>query len=194
MERTSKILIVCLFALTSCLDYLDTSKIGALTINPSLAIPIINSSFGFTELLASTDSITSIETDSDGLISIVYDSGPLFTGNLSSYINIQDESTSESITFSNQELASLPIDLQVTKTDRFVIDLEADEGDQIDSVFLISGNLTLDLISNFPTSGRIVFRFISLTRANQMVERTFEWSYSGSLPSLDLHEIVDLSG
>jgi len=156
-------ILVCIFLLSSCLGDLDTSKIGKLTINPSIAIPVINSTIGFIEFLSATDTITEIQTDSEGLISLVFDSGPLISQNLKSYINIPATTTTESINFSNQELASFPVNLQITKTDNFVLDLETDEGDLIDSVFLESGNLALRLTSSFPASGEITFRFLSLT-------------------------------
>ncbi len=192
MKRTSFIYLLAI--LTGCNVDLDTNKIAPITVNPSIAIPIINSTFGFDDFVNSVDSIALIETDAEGLITLVYDSGPLFSRTLASYLDIPDKTTSQSIVFNNPELTGLPISLQITKTDQHIINLVTTQGDLLDSIFLEAGNMRLELQSNFPTSGQIIFRFLSMSRNGAIVESTYQWSYSGAVPSFNLSEIQDLAG
>ena len=190
-----KVFYICVLAiLAGCNLDLATDKIAPITVNPSIAIPIINSTFGFDDFVNSIDSIALIETDAEGLITLVYDSGPLFSRNLASYLDVPDRTTTQSIVFANPELTGLPISLQANKTDQHTFSVVTTQGDLLDSIFLEAGSMRLELQSNFPASGEITLRFNSLTRNGIPVESTFQWSYNGAVPSFNLSEIQDLSG
>lgn len=193
MKKYISIFIIGTSLLTGCISGFETNKIAQLTFNPRIALPLVNSTFGFKEFLENSDSLSIIEIDDSGLITLVYDSGPLFSQDAGSQIVIPATSTRESFGFTTPELLPLPIDLTISKKETFSFTIETPEGDEIDSIFLESGIMKLDLASNFPASGEAIFRFLSLSRNGVVQEAKFEWQYNGQQPSFDFTDIIDLS-
>ncbi len=193
MKRSFFNLLVLTGFLSGCISGFETNNIAQLTFNPKFALPLVNSTFGFKEFLENSDSASIIEIDETGLITLVYDSGPIFSQDAESHIKIPNTTTRESFSFTTGELVALPIDLTITKKQTFSFTIVTPEGDEIDSVFLESGEMKLDLDSNFPASGEAIFRFLSLSSNGVIEEDKFEWEYNGQQPSFDFTDIIDLS-
>ena len=193
MKRLFFILLTITAIFSGCLSGFETDKIAQITFNPTLALPLVNSTFGFGEFLEKADTISVVEIDESGVITLVFDSGPLFSQNAASYIEIPNTSTRESFNFDFVELVPLPIEITVTKKETFSFTISTPEGDEIDSIFLESGKMKLDLDSNFPASGETILRFLSLSSDGIVLEDTFAWQYTGQQPSFDFTEVFDLS-
>lgn len=171
----------------------DLDKIGQFTWNPSLAFPIAKATFGFEDFITNNDTLVFIEKDEEGLIILTYENNDLFSQNAASYLELPDETHTESFSFDSPLLIQLPINLQISKTKFFSFMVEGEERDEIDSVLLKSGELELKMLANFPASGEVKFRFLSLSQNGQQIEITYPWQYSGTLPVLDQIDILDLS-
>ncbi len=193
MKRLFFILLIATAIFSGCLNGFETNKIAQITFNPTLAVPLVNSTFGFEEFLESADSISVIEIDETGLITLVFDSGPLFSQDAASYITIPNTTTQESINFTTGELVALPIDLTITKKETFSFTIVTPEGDELDSIILESGSMGLSLTSSFPASGEVILRFLSLSQNGVILEDSIDWVYNGQQPSLDFTDINDLS-
>jgi hypothetical protein len=178
------IVFILLLPIFGCLTDLDTDKIGGNSLKPSIALPLINTSFGMKEFLERDSSEIVMQTDAEGVLFFEFEADNLLSIDFSEYFVIDDKTTREYITFSQAELDKLPIDLQVTKTVPYTIDFQSEEGDLIDSVFLINGKMGVSASSSFPTSGNMTFRFPSLSSNGEIVELVSE--------SLDFSEEVDL--
>ena len=171
----------------------DLNKIGQYTWNPSLAFPIAKATFGFEDFINRNDTLALIEKDEEGLIILTYENNDLFSQNAASYLELPDETHTESFNFNSPLLIQLPIAFQISKTEFFNFKIETEEGDEIDSVLLQSGELELKMLANFPASGEVKFRFLSLFLNGEQVEFTYPWQYSGTQPVLDQTDILDLS-
>jgi len=179
--------------LWGCLEQIgDLDKVEEYTWNPNFAVPIANSTFGLVEFLEDPEVDEYITTDPDGLIIFTYED-QFESQEAASYIEIPDETFSESISFSPPLLIQLPILLEIETTESFDFTLDSGEGDEIDSALLNSGSLQVDLQADFPASGEVSFIFNSILENGQPLERIHTWSFTGQQPVVDISNIIDLS-
>lgn len=176
-----------------CVGDFNTDRIASQTISPTLSFPLINSTFTMEQFLSAADTITAISVNEEGVITINYESDPVFNQDLKSFIVFDELEAQEQLQLENEEIQALPIDFTITKTKRYEIEITTDENDELDSVFLFDGDLELHIQSMIPVSGSITFRFFSLEKDGQVAEETFDWTYNGTLPSIDITKVADLS-
>jgi len=188
------LLYICLvWGLNSCQQIRDLDRIRQSTLNPRLAVPVAQSIFGFDDFITNTDSTAQFITDEDGLLILLYQNESLVSQDASSFLELPDESASESFSFDAPILIQLPIQFEISAKETYSFDFETDEGDQIDSVLLRSGELALTLNATFPAFVEVNITFTSLLENVEFLRLTFESDTVNNAPKLDISEILYLS-
>jgi len=162
-------------------------------LNPRLTVPVAQSVFGFDDFITNTDSTAQFITDEDGLLILLYQNESLVSQDASSFLELPDESASESFSFDAPILIQLPIQFEISAKETYSFDFETDEGDQIDSVLLRSGELALTLNATFPAFVEVNFTFTSLLENGEFLRLTFESDTVNNAPHMDISDILDLS-
>jgi len=163
-------------------------------LNPRITIPVAKSVFGFDDFITNTDPAAQFGTDEDGLLILLYQNDSLVSQEASSFLDLPDESASESFSFEAPLLIPFNnFQFEISAKETYSFDFETDEGDQIDSVLLRSGQLALTLDADFPAFLEVNITIFSLLENGEYLRLTFESDTVNNEPELDISEILDLS-
>ena len=178
-------------SLWACVGTFNDLDSLQLNISPTIAFPIAHSTFNLEDFVNKGDTVGEItfDTDANGLYIITYENKALFSQEASSFIEIPDETASESFNFDPPVAIRLPFDLEISQSEQFNFTIDSGEGDQLDSVLVRSGDLNVRLLADFPASGSVTFTFESLLENGSPLIRNYSWTYTGQSPSLDVNEI-----
>lgn len=154
-----------------CLEELEDIDNVSADYSPTVALPIANSTFNFEDFLLEAEAESFIDIDSDGLISLVYRDSLSLSDDLlpAQLFSVFNQTFSQSINIPGAVLAALP----GTGSQTFSVDLSfpfnVPAGQSIDSIFLNSGDLAIDLTASGFTRGDLAVTFHSLKDNNTAV-------------------------
>lgn len=173
--------------LISCLEELeDVDKIGGAEFEPVLEFPLVNSQFTLRDFLVEGNSSARI-VDQDGVMTLIYDDS-LVTATAESFFVVPDQ-TSPTININGGEFA-LPPGSSVSLNRSQNFGFNAVPGQELDSVWIKSGDLKINIQSTFQANVSILIQIPSLeTTAGTPFQQTLNLNGPGSA-----NPVVDISG
>jgi hypothetical protein len=170
------ILFVTSLILHACVkNYFEFDKISTdMEWDPSLAVPLINTTMGISDILRDTGAISFLEVDSENLFSIVY-SQDLFSQTAEEFIDIQDQNYYEIFTNSDYDLAGgFNNDSVVMIKDNVRFPFSVAVTQVIDSMFIESAIMRIQVSSSFNHTGVLEISFPSMTLDGEPFEKRIE--------------------
>lgn len=151
--------------LSSCKKELfELDKLRDPVWEPSLAVPLINSTLTVPDILERFDNEDVIVVDSDGLLALRYTS-ELFSVNASQLLQLPDQSTSISINLSPLQIVDIETGSgQASANQNINVTFNTNNGEQLTEITFNSGNLTFDYTNNLPHDASVVVTIPSLTQ------------------------------
>lgn len=150
--------------LNACVkNYFEFDKISTeIEWNPSLAVPLINSSLGINDILRDTGETSFLQIDSTNLFSITY-SQDLFSQTADEFIEIQDQNYYEAFSEIDYNLAGgFNNDSVVMTKDNVRFPFSVAVTQVIDSMFIESAVMRIQVNSSFNHRGKLVISFPSM--------------------------------
>lgn len=161
-------------------DDFDYDKIAGTNWDPDFAVPLINSSLGMENLTGFSNS-TTIGVDSNDLVHLIY------TANIYSVYGYQfmpliDQNNSQTITLSPADSSTLYQSGTITRNFSIIFPFAMSNGEQLDSMLLRLGSLTVSIQSQIPHSGTVAMTIPDATLNGVAYSQTIPFTYSGSTP------------
>ena len=174
--------------LSSCLKD-DFSKLSDSEWNPDLAFPLVNSTLTAADILANDASPTAFGIGSFGEVEIIYSSTEesksaeeLITLPPVNSINNFGPQASLITAFNNSATLGTTLVDSVTFSLPYSLDASLGTSSILDTVFLKSGKLRLDIASQIPHACTITIEIPELRISNQLFRQVIDVNYSGTLP------------
>lgn len=187
------LIVVSVGLLSSCLEeFNDVDKIGEVKLSPEVATPIARSTFGLSDFLDSFNSNGLIETDEDGLITLIYGE-ELTSQSASELFRIQDQFFTQILEAPGSFVTPIPVTVTVPISTTYSEEFVPDNNERLDSLTFKTGTISVSLANTFKADGNLVMRINSLQNNGQALEIPFTWSYEGNTPIVTTGE-VDLTG
>lgn len=170
-------------------------------LDPSFALPLINTSLNLGNLEQEFDADNFIFNDDDQTFALVY-SAELFNISAQDLQSFGEQDYLFDYTLDAGEAAAisaLPAGSSTTLSETTPITFDAVNGEELDSIRFAGGNLVLDLNSTIPHDLNIVISIPSLTLNGVGLFENVSLSYPGSIPfsdnlSIDLtNYVLDLT-
>ncbi len=187
----SALLVVMLVVVTSCIkkDDFDFDKLADSQYNGEWAVPLINSNLTLEDLL--NDSASIITTDANNFLKVYYQSDVLYSLYAYEVIDIPDQQIVSSDTL---VYPPLPVGTKDSIKITTPYSISPDKpGQRLDSVFIKSGSLQLNMTSQINHTFDMELRIPSFTKNGQDFVISLQHNYTGSLPVI-LSQSIDLSG
>lgn len=162
----------------------NTNRIGSMTFEPEIGLPLVNSTFTMEEFLTEGGSKARISEQS-GVMVLTYDDS-IFTPGAETLFNLPDQQSPViSITGSEVTFPSPGGSVTITKSITFAFNPSA--GDNLDSILIKSGLMQFSLTSSFPANINLVISIPSLTQQGVGFQQNSSFTGAGTLsPSSDL--------
>lgn len=157
---------------SSCLEEIDDlDKLAEYTWNPQLAVPLANSNFSFGDFVTNFDSLTQVSVDNEGLISILYHTDFISARGSDIFTDLGQTLTLDTVSASIPDilLSQLPVLGSITFTQDITVALNSPSGEAIDSVWLNSGNLIINIDWGFATAGSFTITLTSVSSNSRTV-------------------------
>jgi len=157
---------------SSCLEEIDDlDKLAEYTWNPQLAVPLANSNFSFGDFVTNFDSLTQVSIDNEGLISILYHTDFISARGSDIFTDLGQTLTLTPVSASIPGilLSQLPVLGSITFTQDITVALNSPSGEAIDSVWLNSGNLIINIDWGFATAGSFTITLTSVSSNSRTV-------------------------
>lgn len=138
------------FILASCLEELEnTDKIGSITFEPEIGLPLVNSTFTMEEFLTEGGSKAGISEQS-GVMVVTYDDS-IFTPSAETIFTIPDQQ-SPVISIAGAEVTFPSPGSSVTVSKSITFAFNPSPGDNLDSMLIKAGLMLFSLTSTFPAN------------------------------------------
>ena len=173
------------FILASCMEELEnTDRIGSITFEPEIGIPLVNSTFTMEEFLTEGGSKARISEQS-GVMVLTYDDS-IFTPGAETIFTIPDQQSPViSITGSEVTFPSPGSSVTVSKSITFAFN--PSPGDNLDSILISAGLMQFSLSSTFPANIDLVISIPSLEQQRSGFQQNSSFAGPGTLaPFSDL--------
>jgi len=188
--------IVVIISFQSCVkDYLEAEGLAQTEWNPNLAIPLVYSSLTIEDILLNKDTNGLVSVGSDNFCTIIY-KGNLFTYKGSDLINIPDQALPPVTSTLNtaQALALVPVGASVTVNNSQNVNFNPGTTSVLaDSMVLKSGNLNIDISSDFKNNATIVISIPGAKKNGIAFSQTMNLTYGSSTP-ITANANVNLAG
>ena len=174
---------------------IQLDKITTPTMDPSFALPIGNVTLNLGDLERNLDVNNFVYNDGTNLFEIVFNDR-LFELSANDMINIPAQTYNNVFTLSgaNQtSLLGLPIGSPITFTQPFTNTFTIGNGALLDSVIIQSGQLIVDLSSQFMHNANVTINIPSLTLNGTSLQQSYPLSFVGSTP-ITSNAVIDISG
>jgi hypothetical protein len=171
--------------LGSCMEELEsTNKIGSITFDPEIGIPLVNSTFTMEQFLTEGGSKARISEQS-GVMVVTYDDS-IFTSSAETIFAIPDQQSPViSITGSEVTFPSPGSSVTVSKSITFAFN--PSPGDNLDSIRIKAGQMLFSLSSTFPANIDLAISIPSLEQQGAGFQQSSSFTGPGTLsPSSDL--------
>lgn len=169
-------------------DFRDIDGIKSYKWEPTVALPLINSTFSFKDFVSETGDSTSIIVGDDQVLTFVYEDQIISKTGESIYL-IEDQDFQLSKVFPNSGINQYNIRNSIEITETVEFDFVTGAGQEIDSVFLKDGLLDIDLNWNFNQPGEFEITFLSLEENGQPL--TLSQQFFGNV---SYQESISLAG
>jgi len=177
--------------LTSCMEELediDKAEIG--TLNPDVALPLVNSNFTLSEFLEQGNSLAEV-SEENGVVLLTY-ADTVISQSASSLFQVEDQ-VSPDVVISGTTMSTIPNNSSATFTRSRTFSINASQGDQLDSIQLSAGDLTTSIEVNAPVSGSVKLTFSSIEKNGQSIEQTLSWTFDGTNSNQTITDTEDLT-
>lgn len=150
--------------LTSCKKELfELDKLRDPVWEPSLAIPLINSTLEVPDILDRFDNEEIIVVDSDGLLALRYTS-ELFSINAEQLLQLQDQSANVTFSLSPAQIVALETGSGTATVNQTVnYSFATSNGEQLTDITFKDGNLTFDYVNTLPHNASVAITIPGLT-------------------------------
>jgi len=170
-------------------------KITTPTMDPSFALPLGNVSLNLGNLEQNLDANNFVYNHGTNLFEIVFNDR-IFELSANDMINIPSQTYNNTFTLSGANQASLlglPIGSPITFTQSFTNTFTIGNGALLDSIIIQSGQLIVDLSSEFMHNSTVEINIPSLTLNGTPLQQSYPLNYTGSSP-VTSNAIIDISG
>ncbi len=182
--------------MTNCIKKeIQLDKITTPTMDPSFALPLGRATLNLGNLEQNLDANNLIYNDGTNLFEIVFNDR-LFELSANDMISIPAQTYNNVFVLSgaNQSsLLALPVGSSITFTQPFTNTFTIGNGALLDSVIIQSGQLIVDLSSQFKHNATIDIIIPSLTLNGSPLHKSYSLNYTGSTPILS-NATIDISG
>lgn len=148
-------LVAIAFLIQACIknNDFDFDKIASSTWSPDLAAPLIHSSLGIQDIVSVGDSNT-VSVDSNHLVSLIY-RGNIYSITGSEFLPVIDQNDNTNFSITSSDSTTLYTANTLTKITPKSIPFIFPGGEQIDSLYIKSGKLEVEITSTIPHSGTL---------------------------------------
>ncbi len=158
----------------------DYDKIAGTNWDPDFAVPLINSSLGMQNLTGFSNS-TTVSVDSNDLVHLIY------TANIYSiygyqFMQLIDQNNSQAIALSPADSTTLYQTGSVTRNFSIIFPFTMSNGEQLDSMLLRLGSLSVSILSQVPHGGSVAMSIPDAQLNGVAYSQSFPFSYTGSTP------------
>lgn len=163
--------------------------------DPSFALPLGNVSLNLGNLEQNLDANNFVYNHGTNLFEIVFNDR-IFELSANDMINIPSQTYNNTFTLSGANQASLlglPIGSPITFTQSFTNTFTIGNGALLDSIIIQSGQLIVDLSSEFMHNSTVEINIPSLTLNGTPLQQSYPLNYTGSSP-VTSNAIIDISG
>lgn len=176
------ILIFLLFSMQSCMkDNFDFDKMKDPVWNPSVAIPLVNTSLAFSDILKQEDHNGNIHVDSTQFCTLIYN-GKLFSLSGADMLPISNQQNVQNYALTSQQISTLTTTGTVTVSAFQMIDFNPGSYIQLDSIYFKSGNFGIAFNSDFQQNGTLQITFPRIRKNGVALSQTIPISYNGGIP------------
>ena len=189
------LLAITLFTTNCIKKEIQLDKISTPTMDPSFALPLGSVSLNLGNLERNVDANNFVYNDGTNLFEIVFNDR-LFELSANDMINIPSQSYNNTFILSggNQSsLLALPVGSAITFTQPFTNTFTIGNGALLDSVIIQSGQLIIDLSSEFMHNANVEINIPSLTLNGAPLQQSYPLNYVGSSP-VTSNTVIDISG
>lgn len=158
-RRGSLALLLGSFLLSCTDDYFEFDNIGTGELRPEFAFPLVNSTLTLEDIVSSEDTSEIVATNNNGILEIIYE-GSVFNASSGQFIDLQDQSFSESI--SGITIPPGSPNIPVNRS----FDISFNTTVEVDSLLLKNGSLVLTLESTFQHNIDVDIEFPGIRNAN----------------------------
>lgn len=159
------LIVLASFILQACVkNYFEFDKISTqMEWNPNIAVPLINTTMGISDILRDTGATSFLDVDSTNLFSIVY-SQQLYSQTAQEFIEIQNQNYFEQFSRSDFNSAGGFVNDSVVMTKENVpFPFSVALTQILDSMFLKTANMRIQVSSSFNHTGILELTFPSMT-------------------------------
>jgi hypothetical protein len=169
----------------------DFDKLANPTLDPTLAAPLVNSHLTLADILKDTSGI--IQSDQDGLVTLVYETGDLISTKPSDFFQIQNQSINTDST--NINLPTSPSDTTYYLISSNYSFSMPKPGQRLDSIKIKSALLKLNITTNINKTCMLELTSPDITNSNGTpLKLKFNINYTGQPGTYSVPFTFDLSG
>ncbi len=189
----SHILLLILFGsvFSSCYKR-DFDKLKLANATPGFLYPLIDAELSMQDIVDPSKKQLNITEDVDGFYTFIYYQD-LLEKSITDLLNIEDISTTQSVSLTGAEVGALPGSVTVTHPFSKTLTLDVTNGEELKKITVKSGSLPFSISSTFRHNIEIVVTFPYIKRNNIPLTKTITLNYTGTVPMVS-YSSIDLAG
>ena len=176
----------------SCIKSNDFNydKIASSSWNPDVAVPLIHSNLDIKDIIAISDSNT-FSIGADHLVTLIY-RGNIYSIKGDDFLPVIDQSDNQNFILNNSDSTILYNTGNVSKIVTRILPYIFPGGELIDSIFVKSGSLNVNINSDVPHSGTLTISIPTAIKNGQPLNYIVPFTFSGS--PISISSAIPLDG
>ncbi len=169
----------CIKEITDTID--KASKTNEVQWNPQIALPLVYSNLGITDILEETGDLKYVRVESDGSLTAIY-SDELVSQTAEDVLNLTDQNYGETFILDAGALSTLNTTGQVVVSFNRTLDYIFNS-DEMDKVYLKSGDIAISLSTTLQHNVSMKISIPEMKKSAVSFDETVAANYTGTLPN-----------